>query len=59
MRSVIFAVCCMAVITSCATVMNDANQQINFKAPGCKGKGQFVLSRINEGFGMLICLVPQ
>ena len=39
MRSVIFAVCCMVVITGCATVMNDAHQQIKFKAPGCKGKG--------------------
>ena len=39
MRSLIFAICCMVMTTGCATVMNDAHQQINFKAPGCKGKG--------------------
>lgn len=38
MRSVILAVGCMMAIMGCATVINDANQQIKFKAPGCKGK---------------------
>ena len=32
--------CCMVlVVAGCATVINDAHQQIKFKAPGCKGKG--------------------
>ena len=29
----------ITIIGGCATTTKDANQQINFKATGCKGKG--------------------
>lgn len=37
--SVIIALTLTAMLGGCASITNDANQQINFKGPGCKGKG--------------------
>ncbi|MCY3768645.1 MAG: hypothetical protein OXG56_04660 [Gammaproteobacteria bacterium] len=37
--STIIALSLITMLAGCASITNDANQQINFKAPGCKGKG--------------------
>ncbi len=43
MKPTFFAVIVILILTmiigGCATLTSEANQQINFKAPGCKGKG--------------------
>ena len=33
---VVFCAFVMALVTGCATLTNDPNQQVSFKAPGCK-----------------------
>ncbi len=60
MKPTFFAVITILTLTiligGCATITNDANQQINFKTPGCKGKG--VVCTVSNKRGLWCVEVP-